>query len=149
MGFSRPAPACGRTLAGGRPAAGQSQEIQPVTGAYRGSKFQPNRTSQAQVIDFVVYWCAIVIFCVIKCGLFSNVAMFVHSKFQPNRTSQARVIDFVVYWCAIEIFWGDKIWVVFLCRGDCFLQISARSDFTGRSYRLCGILVRHRNIFVP
>ena len=74
--------------------------------------------------------------------------MIVHSKFQPNQTSLARVIYLVVYWCAIVIFWWDKIWVVFTCRDDCSLQISAQSDSTGSSYRLCGILVRHRNILV-
>ena len=96
-----------RPDSGRRPACGrQSQEIRPVAGAYWGSKFQPNRTSQDQVIYFVVYWCAIV------------------------------------------IFWCHEMWVVFKCRDDCSLQISAESDFTGSSYRLCGILVRHRNILV-
>ena len=74
--------------------------------------------------------------------------MIVPSKFQLDRTTQSRVIDFVVYWCAIVIFWCDTMWVVFTCRDDCSPQISAQSDFTGSSYKLCGILVRHRNILV-
>ena len=43
---------------------------------------------------------------------------------------------------------AGEIWVVFTCRDDCSLQISARSDYTISCYRLCGILVRHRNILV-
>ena len=79
---------------------------------------------------------------------FPAVTLSVPSKFQLDWTSQARVIDFVVYWCAIVIFWCYEMWVVFTRRDDFSLQISAGSDFTGSSYKFCGILVRHCNILV-
>ena len=79
---------------------------------------------------------------------FPVVTLSVPSKFRLDWTSQAQVIDFVVYWCAIVIFCCYEMWVVFSCNAEYSLQISARLDFTGSSYRLCGILVRHRDIFV-